>query len=65
MLERFPFTCSPSASYLLNCHIQSGIYNWLDKQADERQYTEQSQHLIIPLVISVWMEPMLLPLLQE
>lgn len=55
MLEHFSFTCSPSASYLLNCHIQSGIYNWLDKQADERQYTEQSQHLIRPLVISVWM----------
>lgn len=55
MLERFPFTCSPSASFLLNCHIQSGIYNWLDKQADERQYTEQSQHLIRPFVISVWM----------
>lgn len=55
MLERFPLTCSPSASYLLNCHMQSGIYNWLDKQADERQYTEQSQHVIRPLVISVWM----------
>ena len=55
MLERFPITYSPSASFLLNCHIQSDIYKWLDKQADERQYTEQSQHLIRPLVISVWM----------
>ena len=53
MLEHIPFTCSPSASYLLNCHMQSGIYNWLDKQADERQYTEQSEHLIRPLVISI------------
>lgn len=55
MLEHFSFTCSPSSSYLLNCHIQSGICNWLDKQADERQHTEQFQHLIRPLVISVWM----------
>ena len=53
MLEYIPFSCSPSASYLLNCHMQSGIYNWLDKQADERNYTEQSEHLIRPLVFSV------------
>lgn len=55
MLEHFPFTCSPSSSYLLNCHIQSSIYNWLDKQADERNYTEQSQRFIRPLMVSLWM----------
>jgi hypothetical protein len=31
--------------------MQSAIYNWLDQQADQRQYTEQSEHVIRRLVM--------------